>query len=58
MLYHTITILALALSCVTAWWDVGHMLTAVIAEIKLNELDPYAYVHFKDLVTSMNHLSD
>ncbi len=22
------------------WWDVGHMLTAAIAEIRLNQLDP------------------
>lgn len=30
-----------------AWWDVGHMLTAAIAEIKVNQLDPYASVHFR-----------
>jgi hypothetical protein len=29
------------------WWDVGHMLTAAIAEIRLNQLDPYASVNFR-----------
>ena len=41
-----------------AWWDVGHMLTAAIAEIRLNQLDPYASIHFRDLVTSINDLCD
>jgi hypothetical protein len=43
---------------VLGWWDVGHMLTAAIAEIKLNQLDPYASVHFRDLVASINQLVD
>lgn len=29
------------------WWDVGHMMTAQIAEIRLNELNPFAAVKFK-----------
>lgn len=29
------------------WWDVGHMLTAAIAEMRLNELHPYASAHFR-----------
>lgn len=37
-----------------AWWDVGHMLTAAIAEIRLNQLDPFSSVHFRTLVTSIN----
>jgi len=37
-----------------AWWDVGHMLTAAIAEIRLGQLDPYSSVHFRTLVTSIN----
>jgi hypothetical protein len=37
-----------------AWWDVGHMLTAAIAELRLNQLDPYSSVHFRTLVTSIN----
>jgi hypothetical protein len=41
-----------------SWWDVGHMLTAAIAEIKLNQLDPYASVHFRELTTSINALVD
>lgn len=41
-----------------AWWDVGHMLTASIAEIKLTAENPYAYAHFNDLVTSINQLTD
>ena len=32
---------------ILSWWDVGHMLTAAIAEIRLNQLDPYASVHFR-----------
>ena len=50
-------ILLLALPLIAlSWWDVGHMLTAAIAEIKLNQLDPYASVHFRDLVGSINNL--
>ena len=43
---------------VMSWWDVGHMLTAAIAEIRLNQLDPYSSVHFRELVTSINNLCD
>ena len=42
-LFLLITLPFLALS----WWDVGHMLTAAIAEIRLNQLDPYSAVHFR-----------
>lgn len=45
-------------AAVLGWWDVGHMLTAAIAEIRLNQLDPYASIHFRDLVTSINDLCD
>jgi len=34
------------------------MLTAAIAETRLNQLDPFASAHFKDLVTSINQLCD
>lgn len=40
------------------WWDVGHMLTAAIADARLKELNPYAAIHFKELVESINHLVD
>ena len=40
------------------WWDVGHMLTAAIAEIRLNQLSPYTSVRFRELVTSINNLVD
>lgn len=40
------------------WWDVGHMLTAAIAQIRLNQLNPYASVRFRDLVGSINDLVD
>jgi hypothetical protein len=40
------------------WWDVGHMLTAAIAEIRLNQLDSYAAVNFRELVNSINELVD
>lgn len=29
------------------WWDVGHMLSAAIAEIRLNQLSPYTSVRFR-----------
>ena len=32
---------------ILSWWDVGHMLTAAIAEIRLNQLNPYASAHFR-----------
>lgn len=32
---------------ILSWWDVGHMLTAAIAEIRLNQLDPKASVDFR-----------
>jgi hypothetical protein len=51
-------LLALLLPLVTCWWDVGHMLTAAIAEIRMNQLDPYASVHFRDLVGSINQMCD
>ena len=53
-----IVVLFLLLAVSTAWWDVGHMLTAAIAESKLNELDPDASVRFREVVASMNWLSD
>lgn len=40
-------LLACLLPLVLSWWDVGHMLTAAIAEIRVNQLDPYASVHFR-----------
>ncbi len=43
---------------VLCWWDVGHMLTAAIAEIRLNQLDSYAAVNFRELVNSINELVD
>lgn len=51
-------LLLVVLPVVLGWWDVGHMLTAAIAEMRLNQLDPYASVHFRDLVTSINALCD
>lgn len=40
------------------WWDVGHMLTAAIAEIRLNQLSPFTSIKFRELVTSINNLVD
>ena len=40
----------------TAWWDVGHMLTAAIAEQRMNKLDPDASVRFRNVVGSINDL--
>ncbi len=32
---------------ILSWWDVGHMLTAAIAEMRLNQLDPKTSVDFR-----------
>jgi hypothetical protein len=40
------------------WWDVGHMLTAAIAEIRLNQLSPFTSIKFRELITSINNLVD
>lgn len=40
------------------WWDVGHMLTARIAEYRLSQLNPYAWIKFQALVTSINNMVD
>jgi hypothetical protein len=29
------------------WWDVGHMLTAAIAEMRMNQLSPFTSVRFR-----------
>ena len=50
-----VTLLPLLTVC---WWDVGHMLSAAIAEARLNQLNPYASVKFRELVTSINNLVD
>ena len=51
-------ILFLLPSLIISWWDVGHMLTAAIAEKRLQQLHPYAYAHFGELITSINNLVD
>ena len=43
---------------ILCWWDVGHMLTAAIAETRLNQLHPYASAHFRELTLSINKLCD
>jgi hypothetical protein len=43
---------------ILSWWDVGHMLTAAIAEIRLNQLNPYASANFREVVLSINSLCD
>ena len=43
---------------VFSWWDVGHMLTATIAQIHLKKINSEAFNKFNDLITSMNHLVD
>lgn len=43
---------------VVSWWDVGHMLTAAIAEKRLKEISPYSFVHFSSLIFSINNLVD
>lgn len=51
-------LLGVQLVAVLSWWDVGHMLTAAIAEIRINQLDPFSSIHFRELVTSINSLCD
>lgn len=46
-------ILPVLASC---WWDVGHMLSAAVAEMRLNQLNPYVSVRFRELVNSINDL--
>ena len=43
---------------IISWWDVGHMLTAAIAEIRLNQLDPYSSVNFREVTLAINSLCD
>lgn len=46
-------LLLLPLTCLS-WWDVGHMLTAAIAEAKLLKEDSFAVVTFRELIYSIN----
>lgn len=41
-----------------SWWEVGHMLTAAIAEIRMNQLDLYSSANFRELSLAINHLCD
>ena len=41
-----------------SWWDVGHMLTSAIAEIRLNQLDPAISSNFREVTKSINNLCD
>lgn len=43
---------------ILSWWDVGHMLTAAIAEMRMNQLDPKASVDFRELTLAINNLCD
>jgi len=43
---------------ILSWWDAGHMLTAAIAEMRLNQLDPFASVNFRELTLAINNLCD
>lgn len=58
MLTQLLLFLAILPSIVLTWWDVGHMLTATIAEKRLKEINPPAYAYFNDLITSINFLTD
>ena len=40
-------LLVLLPAMILGWWDVGHMLTATIAQKRLMKLSPYAFVHFR-----------
>jgi hypothetical protein len=58
MSYSVLTVLLLAIVGIQAFWDVGHMLTADIARIKLEQEDQVALNKFTDLVKSINFLTD
>lgn len=55
---HRLLLLVCLPLLIQSWWDVGHMLTAAIAEIRLNQLDIYASGNFKEVTLSINHLCD
>lgn len=57
MKFHLAVILLLAIK-VHSFWDVGHMLVANVAEIRLQRDDPQALAKFTDLIESINFLCD
>lgn len=43
---------------VQSWWEVGHLLTAAVAQIKLQKESPSAFVAFNKIITSINSMVD
>lgn len=43
---------------VKPWWEVGHLLTAAVAQIQLAKDSPSTYVAFNKVITSINSLVD
>ena len=58
MIVSKLLIVLVVLAPVLGFWDVGHMLTAKIAELKLQEEDPDALKKFTEIVESINKLCD
>ncbi len=54
----TIIVVTLTLTQVFTFWDVGHMLTANIAELRLQRDAPETLEKFRNLVESINFLCD
>ena len=51
-------VLTLLLLSVKSWWEVGHLLTAAVAQIKLQQESPSSFVYFNRIITSINTLVD
>lgn len=50
--------LLIFINYVFAWWDVGHMMTAKVAELKLKKEHPEVLLWAESLVEDLNSLTD
>lgn len=46
------------LSTAFGWWEVGHMMTAQVAELHLQQVDPEALAWANCLINDFNHITD
>lgn len=51
-----VVLIATLLSSCSCWWEMGHMLTAAVAQIKLKATNQTVFDMFNNLTTSMNPL--
>ena len=52
------TVFLAVILLVRSWWEVGHLLTAAVARIKLQQESPDVYVKFDRVISSINTLVD